>query len=823
MNEVRQGKAITGGDVPDRFLITSLRVSIRQAERIDFITSFLMESGVRLLIQELRDPIERGVPVRILTGNYLNITQPSALYLLRKEFGNKIDLHFYNERNRSFHAKSYIFRMKDHREIYVGSSNISFSAMTSGIEWNYRFTDVLDAQSLQEYCDEFDDLFDHHSYAIDDEVLKEYSDHWHCPSVYPDIERTKAKTRSVRIAEEDTLISNWVQDTARPQPRGAQIEALYALEQSRAQGAQKALVQAATGIGKTYLAAFDSMKFHRVLFVAHRHEILKQAQQSFHKIRPADSYGFFDGDAKDTTQTMIFASVETLGNEKYLKSFDSTAFDYIVVDEFHHAVTKQYQKILAYFIPQFLLGLTATPERMDGRDIYELCDYNVPFELSLHDAINKNFLCPFHYYGIYDETDYSGLKFVRGHYEEKELNKIYIGNQHRSDLIYKYYKKYPARKALGFCCSRKHAEDMAKEFTLRGIPSAAVYSGRGGPYAMNRKEALNALRIGKISVIFSVDMFSEGLDVPNVDMVMFLRPTESPIVFLQQLGRGLRKSEGKAYLTVLDFIGNYARAGQVRTWITGKNTETKTPEQAEEAIPDRCLVDFDMKLIDLFHEMEQKSMKVSDRIDGEVDRIREELHHIPTRMELFSNMDDEIYDFCRAHRQYDPFRRYIDYRFQRGWLSEAEKKILEAEPAKDFLEMISTTAMAKVYKMPILLCFYNNGHPRMEITDQQVLQSWKKFFHTGTNWQDIDPKLSYAEFQKMTDAQHLRKAKTMPIHFLLKSGKGFFVEKPNAALALREDLHPLINDPIFIQEWKDIIDYRTIDYYRRRYYKKKKR
>lgn len=232
---------------------------------------------------------------------------------------------------------------------------------------------------------------------------------------------------------------------------------------------------------------------------------------------------------------MIFASVATLGRVEYLNEnyFAPDYFTYVVIDEFHHAVNEQYQRIVDYFKPKFLLGLTATPERMDGKNIYEICDYNVPYEISLKEAINKGMLVPFHYYGIFDETDYSKLHIVRGRYDEKELNETYIGNVRRYELIYKYYCKYGSRQALGFCCSREHAREMAKEFSKRGIPSVSVFSDASGEYTEDRNVAIRQLKQGKIRVIFSVDMFNEGVDITSVDMVMFLRPTESPIVFLQ--------------------------------------------------------------------------------------------------------------------------------------------------------------------------------------------------------------------------------------------------------------------------------------------------
>ena len=575
------------------------------------------------------------------------------------------------------------------------------------------------------------------------------------------------------------------------------------------------------GVGKTYLAAFDSAKYERVLFVAHREEILKQAAVSFRNVRHSDDYGFFNGKQKDTDKAVIFASVATLGRNKYLTEefFASDYFDYIVIDEFHHAVNEQYQRIVNYFKPQFLLGLTATPERMDGKNIYEICDYNVPYEISLKEAINKGVLVPFHYYGIYDETDYSSLHLVKGHYDEKELNETYIGNVKRYDLIYKYYMKYRSKRALGFCCSRQHAEEMAKEFCKRGIESVAVYSNADGEFSENRDKAIEKLKNQEIKVIFSVDMFNEGVDIAALDMVMFLRPTESPIVFLQQLGRGLRTSKGKEYLNVLDFIGNYEKAGRAPLLLSGGRTfgEKITHDYNDIEYPDDCIVDFDMRLIDLFKELDKKSISVKERIKQEFYRVKELLDgKVPLRMELFTYMDDDIYQYCIKHAKENPFRRYMDFLNDMQELS-ADEEELYSGIGREFLALIETTDMQKVYKMPILYSLYNDGNIRLAVRDEDVLAAWKKFFDNGTNWKDFDADISYEDYKAMTDKQHLSKAKSMPIKFLKASGKGFFIEKEDYALAIRDDLEEVTGNEAFKKHMKDIMEYRTMEYYRRRY------
>lgn len=809
INELEYGTdALTGGQDKRMYLYYQLLNSLKRADSVDIVVSFLMESGVRMLLGELDNALKRGAKIRILTGNYLGITQPSALYLIKHKLGEQVDLRFYNEKNRSFHPKSYMFHYKDYSTIYIGSSNISKSALTSGIEWNYRFSSKTDSHNYEKFYNTFLDLFEHHSIVIDDDELKRYSKNWHRPAVSKDLDRYDL--------QDDETTNN----LALFEPRGAQIEALCALENTRAEGAGRALVHAATGVGKTYLAAFDSKDYERVLFVAHREEILKQAAQSFKNVRNSDDYGFFDGESKCTDKSMIFASVATLGRSEYLnnKYFASDYFNYIVIDEFHHAVNDQYQRIVNYFKPQFLLGLTATPERMDGRNIYEICDYNVPYEISLKEAINKGMLVPFHYYGIFDDTDYSKLHIVRGRYDEKELNETYIGNVHRYELIYKYYCKYGSRQALGFCCSKEHAREMAREFSSRGIPSVAVFSDASGEYTEKRNVAIQKLKNGEIRAIFSVDMFNEGVDITSVDMVMFLRPTESPIVFLQQLGRGLRKCRGKEFLTVLDFIGNYEKAGRVRFLLEGKSDMYREGCHLSDTLrfPDDCMVDFDLKLIDLFAEMDRKHLKLKDQVINEYFRVKDLLGKRPTRLDLFTYMDDNIYETAITHSKDNPFKRYLEFLNDLGELSQIEVEFYKGI-GREFISLLENTNMSKVYKMPVLMAFYNNSDVLMEVSEKQLLSSWKEFFSTGTNWKDLDKNMTLQKYKDISDKDHLKKILAMPVHFLLESGKGFFVKNDDAALGLREELRPLIDNPVMIRQMKDVIDYRTMDYYQRRY------
>ena len=791
--------AITGDK---DYLYYRLKNSFKTAKSIDIIVSFLMESGVKLILKDLKDAIDRGVRIRILTGNYLGITQPWALRLIKSELKNQVDLRFYNVKNKSFHPKAYMFHNENDSEIYVGSSNVSYGALTNSIEWNYRFAKSDNKKDYEHFYNTFEDLFNNYSKIIDDEVLEEYSKSWKRPNVYKDIEKSEEESKIINLFE----------------PRGAQIEALYNLEQSREEGFDKGLVVAATGIGKTYLAAFDSRKYNRVLFLAHREEIIKQAAQSFKNVRPNDNIGYFYGEKKESDKNLIFALVQTLGKDEYLNEeiFTKDYFDYIIVDEFHHAVAGNYKKVMEYFKPKFLLGLTATPERLDSQDVFSLCDYNLVYEVRLKDAINKGWLCPFRYYGIYDDTiKYEEIDFKNGKYDDKKLEEALMLNN-RANLILKHYKKYKSKRAMGFCSSKKHAEFMAEYFESNGIKAVAVYSGDTGKFSMDREKALNSLNKGEIQVVFSVDMFNEGIDIPGIDMVMFLRPTQSPTVFLQQLGRGLRKSADKEYLNVLDFIGNYKKADLIPFLLGGKNynkLESKKGELRNIDFPEDCLVDFDFRLVDIFKELAEKEMGILDKVKEQYFTIKEELGHRPTRVELLTYMDDDIYENIKSKAKINPFRDYIKF------LEENNELIEDFDPhsiGKEFINMIETTSMSKTYKMPVLLAFYNDGNIKMEVTEEDIYKSFYDFYHKGSNKVDMLKDKGTKDFETWDKKQYIDLAKKNPIKFLLKTHGDFFIEKEGAMLALRSDLEEVIKNDSFKQHMKDAIELRVKTYYKHR-------
>lgn len=806
-NTITTSNSITGDK---DHIYPKLKQSFKTATTIDIIVSFLMESGVKLLLQDLKEALNRGVKIRILTGNYLKITQPQALYLLKSELKDKVDLRFYNNPNKSFHPKAYMFHNPIDSEIYIGSSNISRGALTSSIEWNYRFLKSTAPNDFKVFYDTFEDLFNNHSLIITDEVLKDYSKQWTRPNIYKDIEKEESK--------EDNVINIF-------EPRGAQIEALYSLEKSREEGFDKGLVVAATGIGKTYLSAFDSAKYNKILFVAHREEIIKQAAQSFKNVRNSDDIGFFYSNQKDTKNSFIFALVQTLGKEQYLNEeyFSKDYFDYIIVDEFHHAVSSNYKKIIDYFTPKFLLGLTATPERLDSKDVFALCDYNMVYEVRLKDAINKGWLVPFRYYGIYDETvNYEDIDYKNGKYDDKQLEEALMLNK-RGEVILNHYLKYNSKRAIGFCTSRHHAEYMAKVFNENNIPSAAVYSGEKGEYSEERNIALSKLTSGELKVIFSVDMFNEGLDVPAIDMVMFLRPTQSPTIFLQQLGRGLRKFKDKKYLNVLDFIGNYKKANLVPFLLSGKEysaSECKKNKQGDYEFPEECIVDFDFKIIDIFKKQAEREMRVKDKVKEQFEIVSQMLGYRPSRVELFTYIDDEVYQNIRS-KAMNPFSNYLEYIKENDKLTHDEE-ILYNSRGREFINMIETTSMSKTYKMPVLLAFYNYGDIKMEISEDDIYKSFYNFYRKGSNKVDMLKDKGTREFETWDKKKYVSLANNNPIKFLLKTHGEFFKEKEQCLIALQDDLKDIISNEAFKKHMKDSIDFRVESYYKNRFFNRKK-
>jgi superfamily II DNA or RNA helicase len=768
----------------------------QRSTAIKFAVSFVMESGVKVMLDPLLRAAERNTAIEIITGTYMQVTEPSALYLLRHKLGDRLKLRLYDGPAKSFHPKAYFFEHHKDAAVFVGSSNMSRSALTTGVEWNYGLLRSSDHGSYAEFERAYQAL-KQTSVLADDIVLRKYAKSWRKPKQLYQLEDP---------ADENFRILPIVE------PRGAQIEALYELERTREDGFDKALVVAATGLGKTYLAAFDSLGFTRVLFVAHREEILRQAEASFKSVRPTASTGFFMGPSKDTRQTLIFATVQTLGRSENLNHlyFEPTEFDYMVVDEFHHAAASSYQSILNYFRPRFLLGLTATPDRMDNKDIYALCEHNVAYEVSLKGAINRDWLVPFRYYGIYDPTDYDQIDYQNGRYDIEQLERS-LSQLDRASLVYERYVRYPSSRTLGFCASIKHAEYMAEHFSRKGVRAVCVTSNGTSSHSMDRSEAIARLKDKMIDVIFSVDMFNEGVDIPAVDMVMFLRPTESYTVFMQQLGRGLRKVEDKDYLVVLDFIGNYRKAHFKPSFLSGDvsfESERGAVRLQDIALPDGCIADFDFKLVDLFTRMEQRE-PIKVQLVNEYRDLCKRFGRRPSREEV--NMHGGL-PFRLYYQRFDNWLRFLE---EMGDLSQAEKQWLGTS-AEKFLREMERTSMSKSYKVPTIMAFLRGDNIVGQVSLEAIGQSFMDFFAIPKHQVDMQDK-RHAAWRSWPLEKYMKLAEENPVHFLSQGRNGFFAyDQATRLFSIIPAVVPSLS-PVMAQHVRDILQYKTADYFRRHY------
>ncbi|MFF9759361.1 MULTISPECIES: DUF3427 domain-containing protein [Streptomyces] len=530
-----------------------LRAELATADRVDLLCAFVKWHGLRVIERSLRAAHERGVPVRVLTTTYIGATERRALDRLVEDFGAEVKVN-YETRSTRLHAKAWLFRRNSgYDTAYVGSSNLSKAALLDGLEWNVRLSSVATPDVMRKFEATFESYWNDPSF----ETYDPHTDGDH-------LQKALAMAGGAPSADRAITLSGL---EVRPYPYQRDMLERLGVERE-VHDRHRNLLVAATGTGKTVMAALDYKQLRerhdrdlRLLFIAHRKEILQQSLRTYQDILLDANFGesLHSGEIPERW-THVFASVQSL-NARALDRLAPDHFDVIVIDEFHHGTSPTYRKIVDHFKPMELLGLTATPERMDGKNIQdEFFDGRIAAEMRLWEALDNKLLCPFHYFGISDTTDLSAVEWKRGAYDMSSLSNVLTGNKVRAGLVVKAVKEKiadPSRmRALGFCVSVAHAHFMAESFRSAGFNAIAV---SGETPADQRRQALADLRSGALQVVFSVDLFNEGVDVPDVDTLLLLRPTSSATVFLQQLGRGLRRSGNKAVLTVLDFIGQHRK------------------------------------------------------------------------------------------------------------------------------------------------------------------------------------------------------------------------------------------------------------------------
>ena len=531
--------------------IDKLKSNIDKCKAFYFSVSFIKKPGLRLIAPNIEAALARGATGQVITSTYQNFTDIDSLqffYDLQTRypgsFSCRLDKDCFRDLSGNllgFHSKGYLFDFDDHNELLVGSSNITVYALLKNVEWDISVIDWENNKTFDAAKAEFDSLWNR-TLPLTKDLISEYK-----TRLYYSIERW----------DMDYDIAN-----SEVKPNYMQRRALKELNRIRAMGASRALITASAGSGKTFLAAFDALNFapRRLLYIVHEGSILMKSFETFQRVFGSSrSYGVFNGEYKEQDADFVFSTNVTMANS--LELFEKHTWDYIIIDECHHATAETYRKIINYFEPEFLLGITATPERMDGEDVFSLFDQNVPYELRLRDAIINGLVVPFKYYGIRDDLIEYGIKETKGHKFVEQFS-----DEKHCDFIYRMIEKHrlPGQKlkALAFCRDRAHAIRMAQAMEEYYHTRYLLGTNSVG----ERIRAYNDLQNDNedLEILFTVDILNEGVDIPGVNMVLFLRPTDSQTIFIQQLGRGLRKYEGKQFVTVLDFIGNdYKRSVQI--------------------------------------------------------------------------------------------------------------------------------------------------------------------------------------------------------------------------------------------------------------------
>lgn len=665
-------------------IIGTLRRELEECDEFIISVAFITESGVTMILEQLRNLNERGVKGQILTGDYLTFTQPKALKKLM-EFEN-IDVRLVSEEK--FHAKGYFFRKKDIWTMIIGSSNLTQTALTTNFEWNLKINSLKDGKIAKNILDNFYNIFNNVS-KLTDERLNEYEENY---LMYKNFNK-KIK------AQEKSLIEKEVK------PNIMQEQALKNLESLRSY-AKRGLLISATGTGKTYLSGFDvkNAMAEKVLFIAHRKTILSKAKETFETIIKDKKMGIYDGNIRE--ENYLFAMIQTMSKKEHLEKFPKDYFDYIVIDEVHHGGAKSYQSLINYFTPKFMLGMTATPERGDNFDIYELFHHNIAYEIRLHDALREELLCSFHYFGISDiEVDGELIT-------EKTAVKKLTSDERIKHIIEKSrFYGYSGDKLHGliFVSRVEEAIELTEKMKNRGIRCEVL---TGEDSDSKREKTILDLEEGRIEYIITVDIFNEGVDIPCINQVILLRPTESSIVYIQQLGRGLRKYEGKEYVVILDFIGNYEKNFLIPVAVSQDNSYDKEYMKrfimnGTDMIPGQSSIIFEEIVKDrIFENINKNNFSTKKNIERDFNLLEKQLGRIPMLYDFFyHNMIDPSV-ILKYKKTYDEILRIMRPKIDFGKISPTENNYLRyissfLTPAKRVHEMIILSLILENKKIDV--------------------------------------------------------------------------------------------------------------------------
>ena len=650
-------------------ILSHIKKELRTAKEFMFSVSFIRMSGLEMLIQTFKDIENTGTVGKIITTDYLNYTEPKALHKLLTY--NFIEVRIVTEE--AFHTKGYFFNDGTKNTVIIGSSNITGGALKSNREWNIRASALDQGGLTEEFKEAFEELWET-AVPLTDSWLQEYE------------ERYKKEQEIRRTVEQETRIITYTIE-----PNQMQKMAASSLHRMRQEGKNKALLIAATGTGKTYLSAFDTRSFNpkHMLFIVHREQILHDAADSFIDVLGTgikNDIGFITGNEKDFNKKYVFSTIQTISKPEIHKTFAPDYFDYMIIDEVHKAAAPSYRRIMSYFKPAFLLGMSATPDRPDKENIYELFDYNIAIDIRLKDALENNLLCPFHYFGIADIT--IDGKTIQ---EEADFNDLTADERVNRILEKSEYYGFSGERLKGliFCSHVKEAKLLAEKINERKKNSNRNWKAAyviGETCIDLREEYVRRLQNddGEIlDFIITVDTFNEGIDIPEVNQIIMLRPTESSIIFIQQLGRGLRKNaNGKEYLVAIDFIGNYKKSFLIPVALSGDNTYDKDNlrkyiTEGSSVIPGSSTIDFDAISRDLiYRNIDQSNLRKYAFLKKEYFSLKNRLGHIPSISDFHREKAIDVLNFIDYAGSYYSFVKKADEEYGKE-LSKDEEAVLK--------------------------------------------------------------------------------------------------------------------------------------------------
>lgn len=626
---------------PEVMVRSTIIDELRDCHDFFLSVAFMTSGGFRQIYNILIELEEKGVNGKILVSEYLNFTDPEAIKLALKLKNVELKI----ARDNNFHSKGFLFTHDSYHTIIIGSSNLTTGALTKNKEWNLKVTAHKDSELFKNTILEFESVFEK-SHPVTPEYLEKYA------FVYYSEKKLRLGLRKALLEVEDKRI----------QPNEMQKKAIENLHNLRVLGKNKALLVSATGTGKTYLSAFDVAQVNpkRMLFLVHRRNIAQKAMESYQTILSnKKEFGLYSGSTKDTNADYIFSTVQTFSREEHLAKFPPNYFDYIVIDETHRASATSYQKIMNHFKPAFLLGMTATPERTDGLDVFALFDYNIASEIRLKDALENEMIVPFHYYGISD-IEING-KLLDDNVTINDLNRIDRVEHILNKLSY-FGTDDGIVRGLIFCRKIEECLFLSEQFNLRGLRTIALDSHSSEDERSRAIDLLETDDLGiKLDYIFTYDIFNEGIDIPRVNQIVMLRPTQSAIIFVQQLGRGLRKREGKSYVTVIDFIGNYQNNFLVPIALFGDKTYVKDNlrklvHRPEKSIFGASTIYFDRIVKEkIFHSIDTGKLQQKRRLVEDYKYLKSKIGRVPSMFDFLEHGERDPYQYITHYNSYYSF------------------------------------------------------------------------------------------------------------------------------------------------------------------------